>query len=96
VPLYLRLNTAAEFRLNYECEPGGSVRAAVSGAAGRSLEEAVPLTGQSFSSPLAWSSGTRIEPGEDGLTLIVLHLDRAAIYAFEVVPGSARGLKEGI
>jgi hypothetical protein len=103
VPLYLRLNAPCEFRLNYECEPGGSVRADVSalradwpGVEGRSLADAVALTGDSFSAPLAWRSGTSIQPGEDGLTKIVLHLDRARIYAFEIVPGSVRSLKEGI
>jgi hypothetical protein len=63
---------------------------------GRGLEDAVALTGDSLSSPLAWRNGTTIQPGEDGLTKIVFHLDRATIYAFEVVPGSARKLKQGI
>ena len=103
VPLYVRLDAPCEFRLNYECEPGGSIRAelpaigaAVPAAEGRGLADAVALTGDSLSSPLTWQNGTTIQPGDDGLTKIVLHLDRATIYAFEVVPGSARSLKQGI
>ena len=89
--------------LNYECEPNGSIRAEVRArpadspsVEGRALDDAIALTGDSLSSPLAWRNGTTIQPGEDGLTRIVLHLDRATIYAFEIVPGSARSLKDGI
>lgn len=103
VPFYIRLDEPCQIRLNYECEPGGSVRAELPpiapdqpAPAGRSLDDAVALTGDSFAEPLAWRDGTTIQPGEDGLTKVELHLDRATIYAFDVVPGSARSLKEGI
>jgi len=103
VPLYIRLSAPCEFMINYECEPNGSVRAelpaigAVSAVEGRGLDDAIALTGDSLSSPLTWQNGTMIQPGEDdGLIKIVLHLDRATVYAFEVVPRSVRGLEHGI
>jgi hypothetical protein len=103
VPFYIRLDAPCEIRLNYECEPGGSVRAELPPIAPgqpaperRSLDDSVALTGDSFAAPLAWRDGTSIQPGEDGLTKVTLHLDRATIYAFDVVPGSARSRKEGI
>jgi len=103
IPFYIRIDAPCEFMLNYECEPGGSIRAelpaigaAVPTVEGRGLDDAVELTGDSLSSPLAWRNGTTIQPGQDGLRKIVFHLDRATIYAFEVVPGSARKLKQGI
>lgn len=85
--LTLRLDGAAgpcRLLLNYDCEPGGSIRAELPDVAGRSLDDAVPLTGDSLAAPVAWTEGDVIEPpaGED--FTVVLHLDRASVYAYDI------------
>ncbi len=71
--------------LNYECEPGGSVRVSLKGVAGRTQEEAVPLTHSSLGAPAVWADGDVLEPGADGQSIkATLHLDRASVYAYQI------------
>jgi len=85
--LELRLEHAGprcRLRLNYECEPGGSIRVEAPGIAGRGLEDSVALTGGSLSAPVAWRGGEAIQRPADGpQSSVKLHMERATVWAFE-------------
>ncbi|MEZ5276749.1 MAG: hypothetical protein R3F07_10255 [Opitutaceae bacterium] len=73
--------------LNYECDPTGSVRVAVSGDEARSKERAVALTGSSLDAVVAWEGGDLLGPvPESGRMTLQLHLERATVWAFELRP----------
>ncbi len=91
VTLHLgKLPKPVTLHLNYETEPGGSIRAELCNDRyqpmdeARTLEKAVVLKGSAFAAPVAWKDGTTI-PAFEGETLIRLHLDRATAWAYETV-----------
>ena len=81
-----RLDEPSELVLNYETETGGRIRVEAVGVEGRSLEQAAALTGDSLGAPAAWQDGTALAPTAGQDCVIRLHLDRAAVYAYEVRP----------
>ncbi len=80
-----RLSEPAELHLNYRCESGGSIRAELLNHDQHNLEQAVALTGDELHAPVAWTggSGLPVNPGAD--STVRLHLDRAEVYAYELV-----------
>lgn len=73
--------------LNYECEPGGSVQVSLGGVPGRTAENAVPLSGSGFDAAATWSDGDVLSSRPEGQSVeATLHLDRASIYAYQVLP----------
>jgi len=73
--------------LSYECDADGSLRVSLPEVPGRELEKAVPLTGSSTGKTAAWEQGEVMLPNADGRPVTAkLHLDRASVYAWEVVP----------
>ena len=74
--------------LNYETESGGSVRTellADETLDGYSLDDATPLGGNQISANASWKSGAIIQPNDRKVSARV-YLDRATIYAYELVP----------
>lgn len=86
--LNIHPNAPCEFKINYECEPQGSIRAELPGVEGFGVEDAMALTGSSLGTRLVWKNGATIPPGENnsGYRTIVLHLNRASVYAYEITP----------
>jgi len=73
--------------LNYECEQGGSVRLSLEGVVGRTAKNSIPLTGSSFAAVATWSDGDVLAPRPDGQAVeVTLHLDRASVYAYRILP----------
>jgi len=82
-----RIEKPSEVVLNYEItKPEGSIRVELGGEGieGRTLEESVPLTGDSLGETVAWKSGSVIAPCASAT--LVLHLECARVYAYEVRP----------
>ena len=78
--------TPCRLLLNYECERDGSIRVELPEVPGRGLPEAVPLRGQSLGAAAVWKDGDVIAPSGGGAVPVILHLDRAAIWAYELQP----------
>ena len=76
-----------ELLLNYRCEYAGSVRVELPGREGYSLEDSVPLDGDSIESAARWKSGTLIRPASAGTLKARIHMRSAALYAYELKPG---------
>jgi hypothetical protein len=73
--------------LNYECEQGGSVRIALEDVLERTEENSVPLTGSRFDAAATWSDGDVLTRRPEGQPVkVTLHLDRASVYAYQIVP----------
>lgn len=73
--------------LNYECEQGGSVRISLEDMPGRTEENSIPLTGSSFDAAATWSDGDVLEPRPEGQSVkVTLHMDRASVYAYQILP----------
>ena len=73
--------------LNYECEQGGSVRISLEDVPGRTEENSIPLTGSSFDAVATWSDGDVLAPRPEGQSVkVTLHMDRASVYAYQIVP----------
>ena len=73
--------------LNYECEKGGSVRVSLDDVAGRTEKDSTVLKGSSFDAAATWSDGDILMPGSKGQPIkFTLHLDRASVYAYKIVP----------
>jgi hypothetical protein len=83
-----RIEQPSELVVNYEViKPEGCVRAQVqvdSDAKVHTLEDSLPLTGDSVGAKLAWSTGTVI-PATEKAT-VTLHLENARVYAYEIRP----------
>ena len=87
ISVNIRPDSPCKFLLNYECEVGGSIRAELPGVDGYGSDNSVELTGDSLSSPIAWKNGMVISPSKDSAPrTVILHLDRATVYAYEIVP----------
>ncbi len=77
--------------LNYECEPGGSIRISLEDVPERTEGNAIPLTGSRFDAPATWRDGAVLAPPPDGKPVVVtLHMDRASVYAYQVIPVGCR------
>ncbi len=80
---------ANQFFLNARAWPGGSVRGEVysretqKALPNYSLEDCVPLDGDDLRAPLRWQGGSTL-PSNGKLLAIRLHVERAAVYGFEV------------
>ena len=73
--------------LNYECERGGSVRISLGDVPGRTEENSIPLTGSSLNAGATWSDGDILVPRLEGQSVeATLHLDRASVYAYQILP----------
>jgi len=73
--------------LNYECEQGGSVRISLEDVPERTEENSIPLTGSSFDAAATWSDGdVLVPPAEGQFVKATLHMDRASVYAYQVLP----------
>ena len=73
--------------LNYECEQRGSVRIALEDVPGKAVENSTPLTGSSLGAAATWTDGEVLAPRPDGQPVqATLHIDRASVYAYQVVP----------
>jgi hypothetical protein len=73
--------------LNYECEPGGSVRISLKDVPGRTAENFIPLTGSRFDAAATWRDGDVLAPWPNGQSVeATLHMDRASVYAYQVLP----------
>ena len=73
--------------LNYECEQGGSVRVSLEDVPERTEENSTPLTGSSFDAAATWSDGDVLAPRPEGQSIkATLHLDRASVYAYQILP----------
>ena len=73
--------------LNYECEQGGSVRISLEDVPGRTEKNSIPLTGSSFDAAATWSDGDVLAPQPEGQSVkVTLHMDRARVYAYQVLP----------
>jgi hypothetical protein len=73
--------------LNYECEEGGSIRISLADVPGRTAKNSIPLTGSSFDAAATWSDGAVLTPPPDGKPVVVtLHMDRASLYAYRIIP----------
>ena len=83
------IDRPSELLLNYTTKPDGCVRVELPNVPGRSIVEAVPLTGQHIAAPAAWKDGTTIPPSAGKRVQAKLHLDVAAVYAYEVRPKQA-------
>ena len=82
-----KIGAPSRVRLNYECDPSGSIRPEVVGAAGRSVADSDPLTGSSSGRPASWRDGENIMPPEGGGEVTIrLHLERATVWAFDLEP----------
>jgi hypothetical protein len=74
--------------LNYETESGGRVTAELlndPSLADYSVDNAIPLTKDNIAERASWQGGALIQPSSGKLTARV-HLDRATLYAYELVP----------
>jgi len=80
-----RLTDPCELRLNYHCEPGGSIRAELLNHDEYSLEQAVALTGDELHAPVTWACGAVLPAHPQAGSTVRLHLDRAEVYAYELV-----------
>ena len=73
--------------LNYECEPGGSIRISLGDVPGRTAEASIPLTGSGFDAAATWRDGDLLAPRPKGQSIeATLHLDRASVYAYQILP----------
>jgi hypothetical protein len=73
--------------LNYECEQGGSVRISLEDVPGRTEANSIPLTGSSLDAAATWSDGDVLAPRPEGQSVkATLHMDRASVYAYQIVP----------
>ena len=73
----------SELRLNYRCDPGGSIRVEILNQEGRAADKAVPLTGDALAGVASWQSGSAIGACADADCVARLHLDQAEVYAYE-------------
>jgi hypothetical protein len=81
-----KLEAASRILLNYECDPSGSIRTEVLDTRGRGIESSVPMVGESLARPVAWMDGETLEPTSgDGEVTLRLHMERATVWAYEVV-----------
>ena len=77
------LTGPCELLLNCKTSARGSIRVEAPGLAGRSLDDAVAVTGDHLSTVVTWKDGTRLTPAPDGALAVNVHLDRAEVYAYE-------------
>jgi hypothetical protein len=82
-----RIVPGQRLHLNHCCQGNGSIRVEVLKQEGRTLAEARPLTGDALSAPVAWIGGDSLVSGPRDECVVRLHVDRAEVYAFEVVGG---------
>jgi hypothetical protein len=82
-----KVAAASRILLNYECDPSGSIRIEVLDTKNRGLESALPMVGESLARPAAWMDGETLKPtAGDGEVTLRLHMERATVWAYEVVP----------
>ena len=72
-------------RLNHKVRKGGKVLASIAGDDRYAVAESAVLTGDEIAATLSWKNGSVIHPPESGKVLLTLHLEMAAVYAYEVV-----------
>jgi hypothetical protein len=77
----------SELLLNFRAvRPGGTVRVGLSSGTGRSLKDAVAMSGDELAASAAWKDGTTIAPTPGHRVSARLHVDCAEVYAFELRP----------
>ncbi len=74
-----------EVRLNYRTRKGGRVYASIHGDQRYHVQNCKSLAGNQLNAPLTWENGSVIYPSKSGKVLLTLHLEMAAVYAYEVV-----------
>jgi len=75
-----------ELILNCRSAPCGSVRVEAPGQPGRGLADAAPITGDRLEAPAAWKDGSLLTPNRYRNLSVILHLDHAEVYAYELRP----------
>ena len=92
------LETPVELALNYETEPGGSIRVRLhtlgpwerlqdtTDYPGYGLKEAIPLTGDALAETISWKRGSVIRPLQGCRVVARLYMQRAKAYAWEIRP----------
>ena len=81
-----KLEAASRILLNYECDPSGSIRIEVLNTEGREVGSSVPMVGESLARPAAWTDGETLRPASGGGEVTLrLHMERATVWAYEVV-----------
>jgi len=71
--------------LNYKSCKGGKVLASITGDDRYAVAESAVLAGDEIAATLSWKNGSVIHPPENGKVFLTLHLEMAAVYAYEVV-----------
>ncbi len=75
--------------LNYECDEGGSIRVSLRDVPERTAGNAIPLSGSSLGAAASWSDGAVLVPPPEGKPVVVtLHMDRASVYAYQIIPAN--------
>jgi len=80
-----QIEAASRVLLNYECDPSGSIRIEVLGTKERGVESSIPMVGSSLARPAAWMDGESLKPTSGGEVTLRLHMERATVWAYEVV-----------
>lgn len=85
----------SEVVLNYETETDGFVKAELTRMTdfyspseplpGYAFADSVPLAGDSLAETVAWQGGSVIQPSRGESLMLHLHLDRATVWAFDLV-----------
>lgn len=78
-------NEDGELRLNYRARKGGAVRVSIEGRPGYSWDDCFPLDGDAVSAPVRWKGGTHVEAGNEGPLTVTVHLEMAAVFAYQFV-----------
>ena len=77
------ISQPCELILNYTTRPEGNIRVELLDTPARSLDDALPLTGESTGAPAAWRNETVISPTEKHV-LAKVYLEMATVYAYEL------------
>lgn len=70
--------------LNFKTHPHGSVRVSRRGHDQYDVQNCIPLTGDSTSQRVCWKHGQEIFPDEKSDITVTIHLERAAVYAYQI------------
>lgn len=81
-----KIEGAFELRLNYRARKGGRIYASIAHSSCCSTEFCENLTGDEISAPLRWKNGGVIASNGQEEVRLTLHLEMAAVYAYEVIP----------
>lgn len=75
-----------ELRINYKARGNGRVRASIANDPRHAAEDFLDLCGDALAAPLTWKTGSSIAPPPGGKLRVTIHLEMAAIYAYETIP----------